>query len=122
MYSFISPTGHKVRFKSIKQFALTYGFPPSHARDLACGYIKCSRGWASGHKSARKARDRFLTVMAHPVSGTKEVIGQTVTSWARKHGLAANEVYKLLSGKSICYRGWMLEGSHQLALGAMTDV
>jgi len=114
MFSFIGPTGEKIKTENIKKFAEQAGMHESHARDLACGYFKRFKGYCSTHRRATKERERFLTVLVNPKEGKRDIIGQSVTSFARKHGLCANEVYKLLLGRKILYRGWMLEQTHKL--------
>jgi hypothetical protein len=121
MYSWISPTGEKIRTRTVKEFATKYNFPESHARDLACGYMKRYRKWCSGHKRAAKARKRFTTVLVNFRLGKREILGQTVTAFAAKHQLCKNELYKLINGRKIMYRGWMLERTHNLAQGTVAD-
>ncbi len=104
-----------MKTKNIRIFAEERGLPYSHARDLACGFFKRYRGWCSGHKSAAAQRRRFLTVLIHPRSGQREVLGQTVTGFAERHGLSKQNVYNLINGHKIAYKGWMLEATHQLA-------
>ena len=50
------------------------GMYESHARDLACGYFKRFHGYRSTHKSAKKARKRFLTVPVNPALGKREIL------------------------------------------------
>lgn len=95
--------------------------PESHCRDLACGYYKRYRGWCSGHPSAKAARERFLTVLIHPKTGQREILGQTVTGFCQRHGLSTQKAYNLINGKRICYKGWMLERTHKLALAASPE-
>jgi len=66
------------------------------------------------HPKARAQRRRFTTVLVHPSSNRREVVGPSVKAFAKRHGLCANEVYMILNGKSICYRGWMLEATYLL--------
>jgi hypothetical protein len=115
LYSFISPQGTVVKTNSIQEFATTYGFRPSHARSLACGYHATAKGWCTTKPSGRKRRKRFLTPLINVKNGTREVLGESVTGFARRHNLCKNEVYRLINGRSICYRGWMIENSYQLA-------
>src|SRR4051794_7902706 len=115
MYKFISPTGEVVRTKTVKEFSQQTGITYSHARDLACGYNARVGGWCSMAPRAKKHRKRFLTVLIHPRQGKREMVGQSVSNFAKKHSLCVNELYKLVNGRKICYRGWMLETSYELA-------
>jgi len=119
-YTFYSPTGEAIR-TTVKEFSAMTGIRRSNARSLACAHFQTFRGWISGHPKVAKRRKRFLTVLVNPTLSKRDVIGQSVTSFAKRHSLYANEVYMILSGKSICYRGWMLEASHTLAQGAIAD-
>jgi hypothetical protein len=119
MYRFINPKGEVIKTKTVKEFALQYGFAPSHARDLACGYLKKLNGWCSTHPKAKKQRERFLTVLVNPRQGKREILGRSIAHFARDHGLCMNELWKLINGRKICYRGWMLEITHQLAQGGL---
>jgi hypothetical protein len=109
MYSFIAPTGELVKTKTIKQFADQYGFRYSNARSLSCGYYKTLKGWCSPSPTARRARKRFQTVLVNPFLGIREVLGQRVTSFAERHHLCKSELYKLINGRQIGYRGWFSE-------------
>jgi len=115
MYSFISPTGETVKTKTIKQFAEQYGFRESNARSLACGHYKRLKGWCSTSPKAKKARERFQTVLINPDLGIREALGQRVTRFAERHHLCKSELYKLINGRQIGYRGWFLERTLKLA-------
>jgi len=119
MYSFISPTGETVKTKTIKQFADQYGFRYSNARSLACGHYQRLKGWCSTSSTAKKARERFQTVLVNPNLGVRDVLGQNFTDFAKKHHLAVNDVYQLVNARLICYRGWMLEKTLKLAHSAI---
>jgi len=95
------------------------GMHESHARDLACGYFKRFHGYCSTHKKARKERERFLTVLVNPKLSKREILGQTVKGFAERHHLCVNELHKLVLGRKIAYRGWMLERTLLLAQGAI---
>ncbi len=62
----------------------------------------------------------MLTVLVQPQSGKREILGHTVLAFAKKHGLCTNEVHKLVLGRKLIYRGWMLETTHQVAHGVTT--
>lgn len=113
-YKWISPTGEVVTTKTTREFADRYGFRASNARSLACGHFKRLNGWCSGHRSAGKTRARFLTQLVNTSQQKSDIVGASVTGFASRHGLCANEVYKLLTGKSICYRGWTLAKTREL--------
>jgi hypothetical protein len=119
MHSFISPTGEIIKTKTIKQFADQYGFRYSNAKSLACGHYKRLNGWCSTSPTAKKARERFQTVLVNPTLGIREVLGQNVTDFAKRHHLAVDDVYQLVNARLICYRGWMLEKTLKLALSAI---
>jgi hypothetical protein len=119
MHTFIAPTGEKIKTKTIKEFAQKAGMHESHARDLACGFYKRFHGYCSTHRKARKERARFLTVLVNPKLGKREILGQTVKGFAEKHHLCVNELHKLILGRKIVYRGWMLERTQLLAQGAI---
>src|ERR1700722_3476892 len=119
MYSFISPTGETIKTKTIKQFADQYGFRYSNAKSLACGHYKTLNGWCSTSPRARRARKRFQTVLVNPDLGISEVLGQRETRFAERHHLCKSELYKLINGRQIGYRGWFLERTLKLARRAV---
>ena len=115
MYTFISPTGETIKTKTVKEFADMAGMRQSNARSLACGYMTRFKGYCSSHIRAGKAKARFLTVLVNPKQGKREIVGQTVKAFAEWHRLCANEVYKIILGRRLIYRGWMLEQTHLIA-------
>ncbi len=92
----------------------------SNARSLGCGLLKRFHGWCSGHKRAKKERERFLTVLVNPKEDKRQILGQTVTKFAAAHHLCKNEVYKLINRRKVAYRGWMLESTYLQAQNAIT--
>ena len=56
-----------------------------------------------------------MTVLVNPSLGIGEIIGPTVKAFGERHGLCANEVSKLILGRKLVYRGWMLEATHLMA-------
>lgn len=67
------------------------------------------------HPRAKKARERFTTVLVDTKTGERSILGQTITAFTEKHGLCKNEVYKLVNCRTIIYRNWMLEKTYKLA-------
>jgi hypothetical protein len=122
MVKFISPTGAIVKARTIKEFADQQGLRYSHAKDLACGLFKRHKGWCSTHSRAKKARERFLTVLIHPRSGRRRILGQCVKKFAHEEGLNAHTFGQLVNGRKFVYRGWMTEQTHRLAQGTVTDI
>ena len=123
MYSWIDPQGSVIRTDTIKQFAEQYGFNYSHARDLACGWMQRYKGWCSVHKSASKARSRFLTVLVNTRDNNRRfILGQTITKFAATHGLSKNSVHQVILGRKIATNGWMLERTLQNAQATATGV
>jgi len=113
MYSFIDSQGKIVKTKTIREFAEKYNFPECLARSLASGYRSRLRGWCSTSKKPRvkKHRERFLTRLVHRPTGSTEILGSSITHFARRHDLCENEVWKLVNGLKIQYRGWILQKS-----------
>ena len=68
-----------------------------------------------------KHRERFLTVLVNPSLGIREILGQTITAFAAKHHLCKSELYKLVCGRQVGYRGWFLERTLKLAQGVVAD-
>jgi hypothetical protein len=113
-YTILSPDGKPTR-GTIPELEAITGFRGSNLRSLVAGCFDTFLGWCSMHPKAQSQRKRFMTTLIH-ASGQREVIGQAVTGFARRHGLCANEVYQLILGRNkLCYRGWMLEATYRLA-------
>jgi hypothetical protein len=117
MFSLISPTGEIIRKKTVKELMDVTGFRESNLRSLLCAHFKRFCGWCSMHLRARKARARFTTVLVNIDTGERSILGQTVTAFAKKHGLCKNELYRLINYRSIVYRGWMMERTYNLTHG-----
>lgn len=121
MYTFISPKGEKIKAKSIKAFADEYQFNYHSAAQLNCGVVSRMNGWCSTHPKAKKERLRFLTTFINKNTGERDILGQSVTGFAERHGLASHDVYQLLHKHIICYRGWMLEKTYNTILRTVPD-
>jgi len=121
IYKFYSPEGKLAKTKSLLHFAVQHSLPYSHVKDLNCGIMKRYRGWLSTHKSARKYKKRFLTVLVNTRTGERCILGQAVTRFAKAHGLCLSELSKLINGRKICYRGWCLESTLKLTQSGVAD-
>ena len=121
MRKWISPEGQIVETKTIKEFAEKFGVRESTARRLACGDRNMSHGWCSTHRRARKARERFMTVLRNTKTGERKIVGQFVTRFATENGLCINDTYGLLSGRLIMYKHWVVDRAYQLTTSAIGD-
>ena len=121
MYTFISPKGEKVKVKSLKDFSETYQFNYSSVVQLHCGNNARLNGWCSTHPKAKKKRMQFLTVFINKDTGERDILGQSVTGFAERHGLASHDVYQLLHKHIVCYRGWMLEKTYNKIYNFVPD-
>ena len=54
---------------------------------------------------------------------TKErrVVGPSVKAMAQEHGLCANELYLLINGRQLAYRGWVKAIGYDYAQGAIAE-
>ena len=109
MYSFISPKGEIIKTKTVKEFSEKYGMKYSSAKELACGNRARNLGWCSTHKKAKRLRDRFTTVLVNTKTGERSILGQSLITFSKKHGLCMNEISKLVNGHKIFSRHWCLE-------------
>jgi hypothetical protein len=123
VYTFLSPTGELVQTKSIREFADSVGMKYASARTLHSGHRKRINGWCSTDRSAKMARDRFMTVLVNTRTGERTILGHTINGFAKKYGLCDNELWKLVNGHGgkICYRGWMLEQAYSAVNGPLAD-
>ena len=62
-----------------------------------------------------------MTVLFNAKTGEKSIIGQTVSNFAKAHGLCKNELYKLVNGRKPIYRNWMLQKTHDAAFSQIAD-
>ena len=94
------------------------------ARSLAAGCRSRMRGWCSTSKKPRvkKHRERFLTRLVHRPTGTTTILGPSITRFARQHDLCENEVWKLVNGHKIQYRGWTLQKSVDLVSEYLAEI
>lgn len=93
------------------------------ARTLAAGVRYRLCGWCSTSKKAkvRKARDRFLTVLTNTDTGESKNLGPSVKKFAKENGLCLNEVSRLVNGRSLMYRSWVLQKTLDAANGHTAD-
>jgi hypothetical protein len=121
MYTFISPKGEKIKAKSLKAFASEYQFNTSSACLLSKGLRASINGWCSNHPRVRKKRQKFLTTLINVKTGEKDILGQSITGFAERHGLASHDVYQLIHKHIRCYRGWMLEKTYNKIYNCIPD-
>lgn len=53
-------------------------------------------------------------VLVNTLCGKRTILGRSVKSFAKEHGLSLNGFSKLVNGRRILYRGWCLEKSMDL--------
>lgn len=119
MYTFISPTGERKSFKTVKAFSDKYNICYSAARSLACGSKQTANGWCSTRVKTKKRR-RFETKVINTITNQEFIVGQSAQRFARTHGLNGNAFNELLKGHRLCYRNWMLRKTYDNAFGFTT--
>jgi hypothetical protein len=119
MYKWIDSNGKIVKTKTIREFSDKYGINYSHAKTLACGLRSKHKGWCSTSPRAKKARERFTTVLLNLRTGEREIVGQSPKKFALNHSLCPNELLKLLNKHRIIYRDYCLASTLDAAYGQM---
>jgi hypothetical protein len=59
-------------------------------------------------------------VLVNTQTGERSIIGQTVKAFAQEHHLCLNELSKLVNGRKLRYRNWVLERT--LLAAALGDI
>ena len=115
-YTFIGPDGQTIKTKSIKEFARTYGFPESLARNLHCGYRARLRGFCSTSQKPRvkKLRKRFLTKLTNLKTGENAILGASVKRFAQEHDLSLQGLSELVNNRVSIYRHWVKAGTAEI--------
>jgi hypothetical protein len=121
MPSFINSEGNTITTRTIKEFQTLANMPYCLARALALGKRGRLRGWCSTAKRAKRQRERFMTVLVHKDTGVSKILGQSVKKFARDHGLCLNELSRLVNGKCVMYRGWILKSTLDAMSGNPAD-
>jgi Mor family transcriptional regulator len=122
MYTWFKEDGTKVRTKTVKQFAERYGLRESNARSLASGCAQYLKGWMSSHPRSKARRKRVMTEFVNSKTGERFRIGKAVAEFCRKHGLAKNDVYKVVNGRILSLKGWMLASTYDIARESIAGV
>ena len=84
--------------------------PYSMARSLHCGMRVRLRGFCStsSKPKARKFRRRFLTRLVNTKTGETKILGASVKSFAKDHGLSLQGLSELVNKRVQIYRHWVL--------------
>jgi hypothetical protein len=115
MYRFINSEGTVVKARKLTVFASQYGLRYSSVKSLACGWRKTLHGFCSTSKRAKKARERFTTVLVNTSTGERLILGQRLREFARTHGLSVHGLTELVQGHVKMYRHWALEKTMEAA-------
>jgi hypothetical protein len=110
MYQWTNSQGETIKTKTIADFSRMTGIRYSNSKSLACGLHQTLHGWLSP-KAPKKRCLRFNTVLKNIRTGEDAIIGQSVTSFARAHGLSTANLHRVLLGKKICYKNWCLNNT-----------
>ena len=58
-----------------------------------------------------------MTKLIHLPTGNECILGQSISAFAKKHGLCMNELWKLINGyHKISCRGWVTEVTRDMFL------
>ena len=107
MYQWTNSHGQTIKTETIADFSRMTGIRYSNAKSLACGLHHTLHGWLSP-KAPKKRRQRFNTVLKNIWTHEDTIVGKSVTSFARAHGLSTANLHRVLLGKKLCYKGWCL--------------
>jgi len=107
MYTFISPTGERIRTKTVREFAEQVNMPYASAVQVSGGF-RSIRGWTSTHPRAKRSRERIHTELYNIHTGETQKLGRWITRFAKQHKLNVTELNSLITGRQIYYRGWVL--------------
>jgi hypothetical protein len=113
-YTWITPNGGKITTKTIREFADLTGMRYSNATSLACGHYLTLHGYCSMHRKAKKKRKRMLTELLNTRTGQRKCLGRSVKTFAADHGICTSELHKLICGRKIAIRDWMLASTADL--------
>src|SRR4051812_32093379 len=115
MYRFINSEGQIVKARKLTEFAKRYHLNYSSVKSLATGWRKTLHGFCSTSKHAKKARERFTTILVNTKTGERAILGQRLTDFARKHELSIQGLTELTRGHVQAYRHWVLGKTLELA-------
>ena len=121
MYTFISPKGKHVRFKTVKEFAKATNMNYGLAKALSGGFRSTALGWCSTHPRAKKRRKQFMTLVINTITGEESIIGCNAIAFAEKHQLGPTAFNQLINGKRIAYKNWMLKKTYDKVYNSFTE-
>lgn len=113
--SLISPKGEKIQTRTAKEMAEITGLDRGNIRSLKAGCKISLHGYFSTHPRARARRKRYFTEIVHLASGRKRMIRNSARQIAREEGLSWQALGELLRGEVVCYRGWVLKSTYEMA-------
>ena len=62
-----------------------------------------------------------MTKLVNTRTGETAILGSSIKGFAEKRGLCDNELWKLVNGRKISYRGWMLQTTINAANFGLAD-
>jgi hypothetical protein len=105
---------------TIKDFSAMTNIRASNCRTLACGLRHTLHGWLSPN-APKARRKRFTTVLRNIRTNERAIVGKSLTSFAERHNVCANDLWKVVNGRKLAAKGWVLESSVKLAHGGLAD-
>lgn len=121
MCRWLNSKGEVIRTRTIREFAERFGMSVGVARQLHSGQRSRIQGFCSMAPKAKRHRKRFLTTLVNTRTGARLMVGKSVRQLARDTGLCLNELYKLINGRKLMYRGWCLERALEVISDPIAD-
>ncbi len=114
-YTFLSPTGQKVRATTSELSEMT-GMRASNIRSLACGHYQTLHGWLSP-KAPKKRKERFTKALHNIETKERVIVSASLTALSKRIGVGMNDLWKVVNGYDgkLAIKGWVLESSYELA-------
>jgi len=117
-FEFSTPDGAIVKGKNLSRLCRDHNLNYDNMRKLLNGKIGQYRGWFSTKTSkSRKRLARIRQTIYNLNTGQFTKIGLSQTKLAASFSLSKSKLSRLLTGKRLMYKGWVLDSTYSILYG-----
>lgn len=118
-FKFRSPNGEIIKGKNLSEFCRKHNLNYDNMCKLLKGKIAQCKGWFST-KSAKslKRLNKTKQIIHNLNTGEFVKIGLSQTKLAFSYRLRRNKLNRLLTGKRLIYKGWVLNDTYSILYGS----
>jgi hypothetical protein len=117
-FKFKSPDGEIIKGKNLSEFCRKHNLNYDNMRKLLKGKVAQCKGWFSTTSAkSLKRLDGIKETLYNLNTGQVTRIGLSQTKLAASYQLNKSKLNRLLRGKRLMYRGWVLSNTYSILYG-----